>query len=129
MEEEEANLTAAPPLVSLTPFSPSTRPLSSCFVQPSRPVFVARRLAWVSLQGRLLNAEEASSARAIKGGLLPQEAVAWGLFSPIQRFLIVAVIGVAVAESKKNGLIFQLKKSVQLRVCTLISFFANRVFF
>ncbi|PON89233.1 inactive rhomboid protein [Trema orientale] len=114
--EEELGFNAAPPLVSLTPFSPaSTRRLSSCFVRPSRPVPAARRLAWVSLQGRILDAEEASSARAIKGGLAPDEAAAWELFSPIQRFLIVAVIGVAVAESKKNGLIFQLKKSVEFR--------------
>ena len=110
---------ARPPLVSLTPIpSPYTRRLSSCFVEPSRPVAAARRLAWVSLQGRLLNADEASSARAIKGGLLPEEAVAWDLFSPVQRFLIVAVIGVAVSESKKNAQISRLRKSVQLRVCT-----------
>ncbi|KAJ4848192.1 hypothetical protein Tsubulata_031880, partial [Turnera subulata] len=30
-------------------------------------------------------------------------------------FLVVAVIGVAVAESKKNRLVLQLKKSVELR--------------
>jgi hypothetical protein len=44
------------------------------------------------------------------------EAVAWELFSPVQRFLIVAVIGVAAAESKKNRLIWRLTKSVELRV-------------
>ena len=71
----------------------------------------------MSLQGRLVNAEEASSARAIGGGLSREEAVAWGLFSPIERFLIVAVIGVATAESKKNRLLRQLKNSVELRVC------------
>ncbi|KAJ4826018.1 hypothetical protein Tsubulata_023009, partial [Turnera subulata] len=32
------------------------------------------------------------------------------------RFLVVAVIGVAVAELKKNRLVLQLKKSVELRV-------------
>lgn len=62
-----------------------------------------------------MNAEEASSARAVKGGLSREEAVAWELFSPIQRFLIVAVIGVAAAESKKNRLISQLTKSVEFR--------------
>ncbi|KAJ6428052.1 hypothetical protein OIU84_023466 [Salix udensis] len=65
------------------------------------------------LRGRLVNAEEASSANAI--GLRREEAVAWELFSPAQRFLIVAVIGVAVSESKKNGIIIQLKESVELR--------------
>ncbi|XP_015571372.1 uncharacterized protein LOC8274407 isoform X2 [Ricinus communis] len=108
--------TAPPSVVTLSPFSPipvpSSRRLSSHFI-PSRPVPSARRLAWVSLRGRLVNAEEASSAKAI--GLSREETVAWELFSPIQRFLIVAVIGVAVAESKKNLLISQLKKSVDLR--------------
>ncbi|EXB48387.1 hypothetical protein L484_007965 [Morus notabilis] len=118
--DRELGFSAAPPhLVSLTPFSPvpspSTRRLSSCFVEPSRPVAAARRLAWVSLQGRLINADEASSATTIKGGLAPKEAVSWELFSPVQRFLIVAVIGVAVAESKKNAQISRLRKSVELR--------------
>ncbi|KAF5725491.1 hypothetical protein HS088_TW23G00213 [Tripterygium wilfordii] len=108
-----------PAIVSLTPFSPnpspSARRLSSQFTKPSLPVAPARRLAWVSLQGRLVNAEEASSARTIGGGLSLEEAAAWELFTPIQRVLIVAVIGVAVAESKKNRTITQLKKSVELR--------------
>ncbi|CAB4278971.1 unnamed protein product [Prunus armeniaca] len=75
--------------------------------------------AWVSLDGWRINANKASSARAIKGGLNPEQAVAWELFSPIQRFLfvvmIVVVISVAVAESKKNCHITKLKKSVELR--------------
>ncbi|KAK9273742.1 hypothetical protein L1049_018552 [Liquidambar formosana] len=122
MEETDEDLgfrAAFPALVSLTPFTPSISPfsrrLSSNFTQPSRPVPAARKLAWVSLQGRLIGAEEASSARAIGGGMGPQEAVAWELFSPIHRILIVAVIAVAVAESKKNRQIRQLKKSVELR--------------
>ncbi|CAB4308733.1 unnamed protein product [Prunus armeniaca] len=41
--------------------------------------------------------------------------VAWELFSLIQRFLFVAMISVAVAESKKNSRIMKLKKSVELR--------------
>ncbi|CAL9019591.1 unnamed protein product [Prunus brigantina] len=73
--------------------------------------------AQASLDGQLINADEASSARAIKGGLNPEQAVAWELFSPIQRFLFVAMISVAVAESKKNSRIMKLKKSVELRVC------------
>ncbi|KAI5327152.1 hypothetical protein L3X38_026548 [Prunus dulcis] len=77
--------------------------------------------AQVSLDGRLVNANEASSARAIKGGLNPEQAMAWELFSPIQRFLfvvvIVVVISVAIAESKKNRHIMKLKKSVELSVC------------
>ncbi|OAY30210.1 uncharacterized protein LOC110631200 [Manihot esculenta] len=110
--------THPPPLVSLSPFSPipspSSRRLSTHFT-PSCSVTSARRLARVSLQGRILNAEEASSAKAIGGDLSREQIVAWELFSPIQRFLIVAVIRVAVAKSKKNKLISQLKKSVALR--------------
>ncbi|XP_057953516.1 uncharacterized protein LOC131147893 [Malania oleifera] len=118
---------AAPPnLVSLTPFSPyvspSPRRISSNFAPPSRPVAAAKKkLAWVSLQGRLVGVEEASSARTIGGGLSPQEAVAWELFSPIHRVLIVAVVAVAAAQSKKNRQILQLQKSVHLRDQVLLS--------
>ncbi|KAL5764975.1 hypothetical protein ACOSQ2_017569 [Xanthoceras sorbifolium] len=130
MDEDDQNLlgfcTSHPPfLVSLAAFSsPSRRRLSSHFSPPSHPVSSsssARRLAWVSLQGRVVNAEEASSAPAIKGGLRGEEAAAWELFTPIQRFLIVAVIGVAVAESKKNRVISHLKKSVEFRDQVLLS--------
>ncbi|KAK6925674.1 hypothetical protein RJ641_007393 [Dillenia turbinata] len=106
---------AAPSLVYLVPYSPSPSRLSSRFVKPGRPILAARRLAWISLQGRLVGAEEASSAKTIGGQLSREEAVAWELFSPIQRVLVVAVVAVAVAESKKSRLIFQLKKSVELR--------------
>lgn len=76
----------------------------------------------MSLQGRIVNAEESSSSKAIGGGLSREETLAWELFTPFQRFLIVAVIGVAVAESKKNKLISQLKKSVNLRVSDFVFF-------
>lgn len=114
-----AHAALPPALVSLAPFSsPSPRRLSTGgFAQPSYPAPVPpKQMAWVSLQGRLINAEEASSARAVGGGLSRDEAIAWELFSPVQRFLIVAVIGVAAAESKKNRLILRLTKSVELRV-------------
>ncbi|XP_054813726.1 uncharacterized protein LOC129314334 isoform X2 [Prosopis cineraria] len=105
-----------PPLVSLPPILPSSgRRLSTAFLHPIPPLSSPANLAWVSLQGRLVNSEEASSVRTIRGGLTPQEALAWELFTPIQRFLIVAVVGVAVAESKKSYQIWQLKKSVELR--------------
>ncbi|XP_025884093.1 uncharacterized protein [Solanum lycopersicum] len=125
-EEDEAFIPASvffsqppPNLVSLSPFtssvSPSPRRLSSCYSQPSQPIKAKRELAWVSLQGRLIGAEEASSSRKIGGGLNPKEAVAWELFSPIHRILIVAVVAIAAANSKKNKQICRLKKSVELR--------------
>ncbi|CAL5433883.1 unnamed protein product [Camellia sinensis] len=130
MDEEEPEsgfgaAFAAPSIVTLTPFSPSVSPsprrLSSHFTRPNRPVRAARQLAWVSLQGRLVGAEEASSARTIGGGLSPAEAVSWELFSPIHRILVVAVVAVAAANSKKNKQICQLRKSVQLRDQVLLS--------
>ncbi|KAK3020448.1 hypothetical protein RJ639_047572 [Escallonia herrerae] len=110
---------APPALVSLSAisptFSPSPRRLSSHFTPPNRPLSTVRQLAWVSLQGRLVGAEDASSARAIGGGLSPEEAVAWELFRPIHRVLIVAVIAVAAANSNKNKQIYRLIKSVEYR--------------
>ncbi|XP_023733224.1 uncharacterized protein LOC111881067 [Lactuca sativa] len=108
-----------PPWISLSPFpsqvSPSPRRLSSNFTPPTQPVRAAKQLAWVSLQGRIVGAEEASSSKAIGGGLSPDEAIAWELFSPMHRVLIVAIIAVAAANSKKNKQIIQLTKSVEIR--------------
>ncbi|RID68377.1 hypothetical protein BRARA_C00536 [Brassica rapa] len=98
---------------SLTP-PPSARLLLSRHVtRRTRPLQSSPPLAYLSLQGLL---DEASSARSIGGGgLSREEALAWELFTPYQRFLIVAIIGVAAAESKKNGVIGQLQNSVDLR--------------
>ncbi|KAM1039483.1 hypothetical protein TB2_028433 [Malus domestica] len=103
--------------VTLTPIPTpsSSRRLSSSFNERNRPVPACRKLAWVNLEGRMVNADEASSAGTIKGGLRPEQAAAWELFSPFQRFLFVAVISAAAAESKKNRHISKLKKSVELR--------------
>ncbi|XP_068641970.1 uncharacterized protein [Aristolochia californica] len=107
--------TPLPPFVSLTPFIPSSRRLSSSFCEPSRPVSSSRRLSWVSLQGRLVGASEATSAKAIGGGLSPEEAVAWEVFTPMQRVLIVAVVAVAVADLKKSRQVAKLQRSVEIR--------------
>ncbi|CAH8270916.1 unnamed protein product [Arabidopsis lyrata] len=105
-----------PASVHLAPFFSSlVPPLSAHFTRRCQPLQSSRPLAYISLQGLLVNFDEASSARSIGGGLSREEALAWELFTPYQRFLIVAVIGVAAAESKKNGLIRQLQKSVDLR--------------
>ncbi|XP_073138307.1 uncharacterized protein [Henckelia pumila] len=116
-----------PALVSLSPFtssaSPSPRRLLSRFTQPSKPVRAKRQLAWLSLQGRLVGADEASSAKTIdrKGVFGVEEAETWDIFTPIQRVLIVAVVAVAAANSKKNRQIFELRKSVELRDQVLLS--------
>lgn len=67
-----------------------------------------------------MGAEDATSAKRIGGGLGHEEAVAWDMFSPMHRVLVVAVIAVAAANAKKNRLIVQLKKSVEIRVRNLI---------
>lgn len=95
---------------------PSIRRLSTQFTRRCQPLQSSWRLAYLSLQGLLVNSDEASSARSIGGGLSREESLAWELFTPYQRFLIVAVIGVAAAESKKNCVIRQLQNSVDLRV-------------
>ncbi|KAL9248397.1 hypothetical protein vseg_021722 [Gypsophila vaccaria] len=111
--------------ITFTPIKPNTsnpRLLSGRFTKPSSPVKAGpTKLAWVSLQGRLVGAEEATSARAIGGGLSGNEAVAWELFSPIHRVLIVAVVAVAAAKCEKNRQIIQLKKCVELRDEILMS--------
>lgn len=111
---------APPPYVSVSPFPhQSSRRLSSHFTPPTRPVRSAKQLAWVSLQGRIVGADEASSTKAIGGNLSCEETVAWEMFSPMHRILIVAVIAVAATNSKKNKLIVRLKKSVEIRVSHL----------
>ncbi|XP_058774039.1 uncharacterized protein LOC131648281 isoform X2 [Vicia villosa] len=105
--------------VSFPPFFVNRRRLSTSrvFSERSRPVSWEKPMAWISLQGRLVNADKASSARTIGGGLTDELAFAWNLFPPIHRFLIVAVIGAAasLSRSKKNREIFNLKKSIELR--------------
>ncbi|EYU18021.1 hypothetical protein ABFS82_14G214700 [Erythranthe guttata] len=116
-----------PSLVYLTPFTPSASPsprrLSSCFTQATKPIRAKRQLAWVSLQGRLVGAEEATSAKSVdrNGAFSPREAAAWELFTPIQRVLLVAVVAAAAANSEKNRRILKLQKSVQLRDQVLLS--------
>nr|XP_043613753.1 uncharacterized protein LOC122585694 [Erigeron canadensis] len=120
MTEDEINIEfppfSAPPWVTVSPFPhPSPRRLSSQFTPPTRPIQSVKNLAWVSLQGRIVGAEEASSYKAIGGGLKEKEAVAWEMFSPMHRVLIVAVIAVAAGYSKKNKIIAHLKRSVEIR--------------
>lgn len=100
--------------------------LSSCTSEVSRAVPAPRRkLAWVSLQGRLVDAEEASSTRTIGGGLSPEETVAWELFSPLQRVLVVAIVAAASAGGTKSRQILQLQKSVDIRVGIISGYYHN----
>ncbi|GJN33614.1 hypothetical protein PR202_gb22234 [Eleusine coracana subsp. coracana] len=103
-----------PTRVSMSSPSPYSRrrcALTSRFREPAAP----RRHAWVSLQGRLVGAEEASSAATAAPGLLPDEAVAWELFSPIHRVLLVATVAAASSRSHAARRIEQLQRSIHLR--------------
>lgn len=86
-------------------------------MRPSPALPPARKkLAWISLQGRLVGAEEATSARAVGGGLTLEEAAAWELFSPMQRVLAVAIVAAAAKESRNGRVISKLQRSVEIRV-------------
>ncbi|GAB4835683.1 hypothetical protein Ancab_000593 [Ancistrocladus abbreviatus] len=121
----EAEIAPMPPpyFFTFSAFTPTCSPyscrLSSHFSNPKpiRPIkpHAVRQPAWVSLQGRLIGVEEASSARTIGGGLSREQAVSWELFSPIHRILIVVVVAVAVANSKRDRKIYQLRKCAELK--------------
>ncbi|CAJ2660967.1 unnamed protein product [Trifolium pratense] len=117
-DDANGNVTSPfPCLVSIPPVNRRRLSTSTVFVKPSRPISSEKPMAWINLQGRLVNADQASSARTIGGGLTDKLAFAWNLFPPIHRFLIVAVIGAAAAaaKSQKNQEILNLKKSVEFR--------------
>ncbi|XP_062194362.1 uncharacterized protein LOC133897590 [Phragmites australis] len=96
---------------SPSPYSRRRCALASRFREPAAP----RRHAWVSLQGRLVGAEEASSAAAAAPSLPPDEAVAWELFSPLHRVLLVATVAAASSRSNAARRIEQLQRSIHLR--------------
>ncbi|OEL32939.1 hypothetical protein BAE44_0006040 [Dichanthelium oligosanthes] len=96
---------------SPSPYSRRRYALASRFREPAAP----RRHAWVSLQGRLVGAEEASSAASAAPGLPPDEAVAWELFSPLHRVLLVATVAAASSRSHAARRIEQLQRSIHFR--------------
>ncbi|KAG0615159.1 hypothetical protein M758_5G019800 [Ceratodon purpureus] len=76
------------------------------------------KFAYISLDGRLINAELATSARSIGGTLGAEEAQAWEDFVPMQRILIVAVSAAAAAAAKHRNRdeIDRLLRTVEKRV-------------
>lgn len=66
------------------------------------------KFAYISLDGRLINAELATSATNIGGGLGAEEAQAWEDFAPMYRVLIVALSAAASSAAKdKNSIEIQ----------------------
>jgi len=76
------------------------------------------RFAYISLDGRLINAELATSVASIGGKLGDEEARAWEDFAPMQRVLIVAVAAAAAAAAKQRNVkeIDRLLTTVENRV-------------
>jgi hypothetical protein len=73
------------------------------------------------LQGRLVGAEEAASAEVAAPGLPKDEAMAWELFSPLHRVLLVATVAAASSRSHAARRIEQLQRSIHYRVCFCLS--------
>ncbi|KAJ4811191.1 inactive rhomboid protein [Rhynchospora pubera] len=118
MEETNQSFspTRTPSRVSLRSIPRSTSRLSSCYSEPSRPARIARRkLTWIMLQGRLVGVDGATSARAVGPGLTRNEAMAWELFSPLHRVLLVALVAAATAKFRASQKIKELEQSVDLR--------------
>ena len=79
------------------------------------------KFAYISLDGRVMNAELATSVTSIGGRLGEEEAKAWEDFAPMQRVLIVAVSAAAAAAAKHRNRkeIDLLLKTVENRVLHL----------
>ncbi|KAL3681120.1 hypothetical protein R1sor_024076 [Riccia sorocarpa] len=60
-------------------------------------------VAWLSLDGRLMNADTATSLNRIGGPLGGLEACVWEGLNPLQRVLIVAVAAAAAAAAKAKS--------------------------
>ncbi|KAL0915915.1 hypothetical protein M5K25_013382 [Dendrobium thyrsiflorum] len=98
------------------PLSPSPLRLLSHFAEPDRPIISDRRQhAWVSLQSHFVGASEATSARSVGKGLGTADAVAWELFTPLHHVLLVALVSISSAESRRSQRILQLQRSVDVR--------------
>ncbi|KAK1259409.1 hypothetical protein QJS04_geneDACA010348 [Acorus gramineus] len=114
-----------PSMVTFASFlpTPSPRRLSSCLGDPSpfRSVrSTARRLSWVDLRGRMIGAQEATSARTIGGGLGRDETLAWELLSPLHRVLIVAVVAVAANRSRQDQILQNMQQKLD-ELCEQLS--------
>ncbi|KAK8957913.1 hypothetical protein KSP39_PZI000064 [Platanthera zijinensis] len=95
---------------------PSLHRLSHTFSEPTRPIISTRRqVAWVTLEGRLVGAAEATSYKSVGKGLSPSEAAAWELFTPLHRVLLVAIVAIASSSTSRSRRISQLQHSVDIR--------------
>ncbi|PKU68535.1 hypothetical protein MA16_Dca016467 [Dendrobium catenatum] len=124
-EDTFSSTSAALCCISLPP-PPSLRRLWSTFSEPTRPIVSTRRgqpflsqpaygAPWATLQGGLVGEAEATSSQIVGKDLDPAEAVAWELFTPLHRVLLVSIIAIASAESRRSQRISQLQRTVEIR--------------
>ncbi|KAF3537347.1 hypothetical protein F2Q69_00018727 [Brassica cretica] len=109
--EEPGSYPIPPASVHLSPFSSLAPPPPS-----ARLHFTRRRTQPLQSSPRYSSLKsflDDPSGSALSIGR--DETLAWELFTPHQRLMLVAVIGAAASDSKKNGLIRQLQKSIDLR--------------
>lgn len=98
--------------------SPTSLPLSPLDRQRVVPEMLTAddatgKFAYISLDGRLINAELATSATKIGGGLGVEEAKAWEDFAPMYRVLIVALSAAASSAAKdKNS--FEIQRLLKI---------------
>lgn len=99
----------------------SMKRVSSKFRPPVRAIEgkKKKKVAWVSLQGLLVDAEEATSSKVIKGELRREEAAAWELFTPLQRVIIVAVVAAASLHNRNQ--IEKLNRQLEMKVSLSLS--------
>ncbi|KAI0501684.1 hypothetical protein KFK09_016629 [Dendrobium nobile] len=130
-EDTFSSASAALCCISLPP-PPSLRRLWSTFSEPTRPIVSTRRgqpflsqpaygAPWATLQGGLVGEAEATSSQIVGKDLDPAEAVAWELFTPLHRVLLVAIIAIASAETRRSQRISQLQRTVEIRDVALKS--------
>ncbi|CAM6098496.1 unnamed protein product [Calypogeia fissa] len=63
----------------------------------------APSMAWIDLNGRLVNSETATSLTRVGAQLGEQESFVWDGLCPLQRVLVVAVAAAAAAQAKENN--------------------------
>ncbi|KAK9156854.1 hypothetical protein Scep_003428 [Stephania cephalantha] len=121
MESDPHHTNRPPSFLSFTPSPPRLVSLST----PTPPTPLrsssSSSFSWVSLQGRLVGAEEATAARTVGGGLReggPDVGFAWDLFSPLHRVLVVSVVAAAASRSRE---VWRLRRAVDLRDRVLLS--------
>lgn len=78
-------------------------------------------VAWINLDGRLVNAETATSLTKVGAQMGEQESCVWAGLCPLQRVLVVAVAAAAASAAKESNAkeLRRLRRVIHKRVCDL----------